>query len=216
MGTQIGEIDIALVLSIIVVVLALLFIAVTIKKKCCERKGQGNDSSGAPPQPRTFLPTRGQKLKQYFKTVFLPRFNRHPSTQFRPNAVHPEPTFESDPNVGASQPKPPQQTWQSQDEKRWSNERGGTSEKQKPHTANALPLPGTPAAGGPESFEQIEARVVSELLAIKRSIKDPAQRRSEYKKLQARWHPDKNPQDPEVAKKIFQVIMHHKQEILGG
>lgn len=218
MGSKIGDIDIALVLSLIVVVLALLFIVVTIKKKCSERKGQGKDSNSAPPQPqpRVFLPTKGQKLKQYFKTEFLPRFNRHPSTQFRPNAVHPEPVFEPDPNVDASQPKPSQQTSQSQDEKRWSNERGETSEKQKPHTANPLPLPGTPAAGGPEPFEQIEARVVSELLAIKRSIKDPAQRRSELKKLQARWHPDKNPQDPEVAKKIFQVIMHHKQEILGG
>merc|ERR1711971_588728 len=103
-----------------------------------------------------------------------------------------------------------QQTW---NEKGWQPP-PPTTENLPSQAQNQLPIPGTTGAVGPEPYEQIEARVVSELLAIKRSIKDPAQRRTEYKKLQARWHPDKNLQNPEVAKQIFQVIMHHKQEIL--
>lgn len=126
--------------------------------------------------------------------------------------MHPEPTCDSDPNVGASPQKGPQQKQHTQEQ--WSGQHGSPAEKNL-QNLNQLPLPGTLEAAGPEPFEQIEARVVSELLTIKRSIQDPAKRRTEYKKLQARWHPDKNPQDPEVAKKIFQVIMHHKQEILG-
>merc|ERR1711937_988336 len=97
------------VLFVIGIFLVLVFIALTIKKKCVkgqvEGQAQEKDASNGvsqpppqpsqpPPQPRPFLPTKGQNFKHLFKTVFLPRFNRQPST-FRPNAVHPEPTFES-------------------------------------------------------------------------------------------------------------------------
>ena len=42
------------------------------------------------------------------------------------------------------------------------------------------------------------------------------ERNKALKKLRVQWHPDKNPEDPEVAKSIFQFIEESKGWFLDG
>lgn len=64
-----------------------------------------------------------------------------------------------------------------------------------------------------ETFEKLQDRVVAEVMSLKRRFSNLDERKMEYKRLLAKWHPDKNPQHEDMAKRIFQVIIGFRRFI---
>jgi curved DNA-binding protein CbpA len=58
--------------------------------------------------------------------------------------------------------------------------------------------------------EQVFQSVRKEIRALRAS--SPGTRKRELHALYKRWHPDKNPSDPDFATKVFQMIQEELRE----
>lgn len=65
-----------------------------------------------------------------------------------------------------------------------------------------------------QAVSQAENAAVHQLEQVGR-IKNPEDRHKAYKDLLRAWHPDKNPQNAEVATAVFQRIQSERARVLG-
>jgi hypothetical protein len=59
--------------------------------------------------------------------------------------------------------------------------------------------------------KQVKDVIASELRQMRERGASLAERKQTFKQLVVRWHPDKNPDQPEIAKRVFQYIQSLKE-----